>query len=388
VKRHVEELGFSAHGTCYSLFEYNKLEVREVDNLIGKLNQPGTICVVVGGNTWFLSSAFGRLQGLRTAISTQVQRGDLMYVSFSAGSVMAGLTVEINMDNIQDVLSKGGTRKKDGFKLVPFAVRPHNQGAAQQAKGKAFQQQVAARQITDDGNNVLVDCPVLSLKDGEACLFAGAGQILLPSPDAKAEIAKLRAFLRFGSRSDAAWSQPARTLSPGVSVRELKASEMGSTHSKELHEFNFATGQYMRLLGTSAQPVKRVDVYESKPVQAAYEQRKGQFEARGLREEIWVFHGTKTAEAVRSICTGGFKVGGEPGGPPIANGAVHGNGVYSAKGPATPMGYGQGSHSVILCLALPGKKGAKGVDDSWYPHGDWVIFKSGAQLLPKYVVHF
>jgi len=52
------------------------------------------------------------------------------------------------------------------------------------------------------------------------------------------------------------------------------------------------------------------------------------------------------------------------------------------------MGSGQGSKSVILCLALPGKKGVQGVADSWYPKGDWVIFKTGAQLLPKYVVHF
>jgi hypothetical protein len=28
------------------------------------------------------------------------------------------------------------------------------------------------------------------------------------------------------------------------------------------------------------------------------------------------------------------------------------------------------------------------VDDSWYPNDDWVVFKTGAQLLPKYVVHF
>ena len=79
---------------------------------------------------------------------------------------------------------------------------------------------------------------------------------------------------------------------------------------------------------------------------------------------------------------------GQPGGPPIANGAAYGHGIYSAKGPQTPMGYGGASHSVILALALPGKQGAMGVDDSWTPRGDWVIFKSGAQLLPKYVAHY
>jgi len=317
-----------------------------------------------------------------------VLRGDLMYVSFSAGSVMAGLNVEICRDDPAPVIEKWGKLTKDGFKIVPFAVRPHFQSPDSKQKGREFEAKVAARQIKDDQNNVLADCPVLHLNDGDACLFVGAGQIMLPGPDARAQIEKLRSALRFGGRSDASWSRPAQTISAGVFLRELKASEMGSTHSKELAEFNFASGQYMRLLGASARQVRQVDVYESKPVQDAYEQLKAQFSARGLREEIWVFHGNSNEDVVKKICTEGFKVAGRPGGPAIANGAAYGHGVYSAKGPSTPMHYGRGSHSVILALALPGKKGTQEVDDSWYPNGDWVIFKAGSQLLPKYVVHF
>jgi len=135
--------------------------------------------------------------------------------------------------------------------------------------------------------------------------------------------------------------------------------------------------------------VKQIDVYESKPVQVAYERLKAQFSSRDLKEEIWVFHGTSSAATVQSICTGGFKVAGQPGGPPIASGTAYGHGIYAATGPSTPMGYGKDSRSVILCLALPGKRGTqREVDDSWYPRGDWVVFKTGAQLLPKYVVHF
>ena len=79
---------------------------------------------------------------------------------------------------------------------------------------------------------------------------------------------------------------------------------------------------------------------------------------------------------------------GQPGGPPIANGAVYGHGIYAATGPKSPKFYGKDSRSVILCLALPGKGGRQEVDDSWYPRDVWVVFKTGAQLLPKYVVHF
>ena len=74
----------------------------------------------------------------------------------------------------------------------------------------------------------------------------------------------------------------------------------------------------------------------------------------------------------------------------IVNGAAYGHGVYTAKGPDTPMGYARDTKAVILCLALPGRKGVQGQDDSWSPHGhpDWMIFKTAGQLWPKYVVWF
>ena len=390
VKQHVKDLGYSTDAACYRFFKWQDVTGTELNNLLDKLARPGTICIVVGGNTWKLSYAFGQMKGVRATISRQVLCGDLMYVSFSAGSVMAGLTVEINMDNIDEVTKAGGTRTKDGFKLVQYAVRPHNQGPASQAAGKDFESRLAAKQVKDDAGQVIANCPVLYLKDGEACLFAGvaAEPIRLPDKCAKDKIAKLRYFLKKGSLSNATWSRPAQSIAVGVSKHEIKAHKLGSDHTKELFEFNFATAQYMRLLGMLAQQPTQVDVYESKPVQDAYEQLKAQFFARGFKGEIWVFHGTSSAATVQSICTGGFKVAGQPGGPPIANGAVYGHGIYAATGPRTPMSYGQSSRSVILCLALPGKSGRQEVDDSWSPKDDWVVFKTGAQLHPKYVVHF
>jgi len=109
----------------------------------------------------------------------------LMYVSFSAGSIMAGLTVEINVDPIDTVLEAGGTRTKDGFKLVPYAIRPHNQDAASQAAGKDFERRLATKQVKDDAGQVIANCPVLYLKDGESCVFAGAAEpIRLPDKSA------------------------------------------------------------------------------------------------------------------------------------------------------------------------------------------------------------
>ena len=125
-----------------------------------------------------------------------------------------------------------------------------------------------------------------------------------------------------------------------------------------------AAAQYMRLLGNSAKPVTQVDVYDSSALANKFNQKETEFKAAGKpTTKVWVFHGTPATENVPKICTGGFRVGGQDG-HPIVNGAVHGQGVYTAKGPQTPEGYAKDSKQVILCLALPGKPGAKGVDDS------------------------
>ena len=79
---------------------------------------------------------------------------------------------------------------------------------------------------------------------------------------------------------------------------------------------------------------------------------------------------------------------------PVANGTLHGRGVYTAVGPRTSMQYGGGAAGcVVLARALPGEcldgrgEGHASVD-SWRPCGDWLVFRSGAQLLPVYAVHF
>ena len=192
-----------------------------------------------------------------------------------------------------------------------------------------------------------------------------------------------------GSKGQASWRSPAKRVSAGAMVRELKEKELGVTDSKELDEFNKAVGQYMRLMEGQSCHVKQVDVYESPAVEKAFNEKERAFKTAGKAlTKVWVFHGTAGAN-IPQICAGGFQVGGS-GGAPIANGAAHGNGVYTARGPATPMSYASrgGTKAVILSLALPGTTGAQGQADSWAPGDDWMIFKSGEQLWPRYVVHF
>ena len=174
----------------------------------------------------------------------------------------------------------------------------------------------------------------------------------------------------------------------GVTVRRLKADQVGSMASKECEEFNIACGHFLRFLGDKrTENVTQVDVYDSLVVQQQYEQKKEEFKrAKKPIGEQWVFHGTPKAENVQNICERGFKIGGD--GVGIAHGSSYGRGVYSATGPDTPMIYGSCAKSVILCRALPGKTGIQEVDDSWKPNKDWMIFKTAEQLLPVYVVHF
>ena len=124
------------------------------------------------------------------------------------------------------------------------------------------------------------------------------------------------------------------------------------------------------------------------PLKSAFDSKRAQFRSEGKDcTETWVFHGTGKEANIRSIMTGGFKIGGQD--VPVAVGSLHGHGVYTATGPdAGPMGYGQRTQAVILCRALPGAVGAQGSSDSWQPRQDWQIFATKEQVLPCYVVRF
>jgi len=201
-----------------------------------------------------------------------------------------------------------------------------------------------------------------------------------------------RYIVHFGSiHSTREWQT--KTCHVGKATkREIKAIDIGSDISREADEYSMAVGHFWRLLGPQHPhpKVKQVDVYQSATVQSAYEKKKSEFSAADKPiDEIWVFHGTPDEANIERICGDGFRVGGQ--GVDIAHGDAHGRGVYTAKGPSTPMGYGKGK-TVILCKALPGRRGKKIEEhDSWTPQNpasDWVIFKTGEQLLPVYVLHF
>jgi hypothetical protein len=139
--------------------------------------------------------------------------------------------------------------------------------------------------------------------------------------------------------------------------------------------------------------IKQVDYYcyENSELQSKFHAKQLEFKrAKKSDKAIWVFHGTSDHRNIGPIMKTGFLVGGQNG-HPISNGEAYGQGVYSATGPATPMGYGRDASAVILAQALPGRHvdgNQSRFADSWTPRQDWYIFARSEQVLPCYVVRW
>lgn len=139
----------------------------------------------------------------------------------------------------------------------------------------------------------------------------------------------------------------------------------------------------------------RIDVYDNKHLSITFENKRLEFDRRGVScFPTWVYHGTDSA-AVNLIVKKGFKVGGKE--VRSKNGAKCGQGIYTSPRPDMAISYGNLSASrsckIILAKALFGRSSAdngKDGGDSW-TLGDAAtgihVFKEGSQLLPVYVIH-
>jgi hypothetical protein len=204
--------------------------------------------------------------------------------------------------------------------------------------------------------------------------------------------ARPRYVVHFGGAGSAgalAAAGPGRSLGGGATKRELKPQGAAVRLNVEGMHYNQAVAQFMQMLGSHQKlTVRKVDWYENPALEQRFIACRQKLQRN--EDEVWVFHGCSDPAIVPKIMKEGFKVAGVDPGVPIKNGAAFGNGVYSATGPRTPMGYAQGAGCVILARAVKGNHGpGPGTDcDSWCPHSDWLIFKAKEQLLPVYVVHY
>eukprot|EP01050_Picozoa_sp_SAG11_P007701 SAG11_NODE_651_length_7926_cov_2.465057_1_plen_2511_part_00 len=187
-----------------------------------------------------------------------------------------------------------------------------------------------------------------------------------------------------GSTGAVPAARPGRNIGAGVTKHVLKPQGTAVKQNEESIHFNQAVAQFTQMLGDrQGLKVKEVDWYQNPGIERRFDECRRKLR---YKDEVWVFHGTPDASVVPKIMKDGFKVGGEDIG--VRNGAAYGNGVYTATGPDTPMGYAQDTGCVILARALKGNHGGRAGGDSWSPHTDWLIFRTKEQLLPCYVVHY
>ena len=173
-------------------------------------------------------------------------------------------------------------------------------------------------------------------------------------------------------------------------IKNLKSSD----NCRETNEFNKCAAQFCKLLpGVSLDQVREVQKieYEStSQIYIRYQQKQTEFVAKGLPTQRYVFHGTGRENNFRAIAETGFVVGGTSAEVPVANGAAHGAGVYTAIGPTTPIGYSRGIAKVMLALGLEGviNERVQGNIDTVKVGNDWLIFRSADQLLPVAIIVF
>lgn len=181
-----------------------------------------------------------------------------------------------------------------------------------------------------------------------------------------------------------------------AAAREAAGTNTVNTELLAQH-FELALGKFA-LHGGCGDKVVQVDVYDSPARAQHFLGLQRRFEAEGRMHKVanrdkmhWAFHGT-APDAAADIMIGGFKVGGSE--IAIRNGDVHGRGVYTARTAKTAVQYAGSRGVVILANALPGfqgkkmsDRGASGEVDSWTPNQDWVVFRTGSQLLPVYALH-
>ena len=199
------------------------------------------------------------------------------------------------------------------------------------------------------------------------------------------------------SQSERSWSSSVQRviISPAVTRYELRPSSCGGTVGEDdtldREHFHKALAAWAGMKGSQLDPraIMQVDFYENSHLRARFRAKEIEFNNAGKMDPpVWVFHGPNRSDrsVIDKIMQEGFKVGGRD--VSTANGSAHGRGIYTATGPQTPLSYNQ--NRIILAKALKGTKADSDRPgaDSWQPKQDWLIFKDGAQLLPRYVLHF
>lgn len=115
-------LGMSLRARGYRFFD----DLVGVENAQRYLNEP---CIVVcfGGNTFRLNSSLHKAANLRKTLVTRVKSGQVMYVSYSAGTIVAGTRLHKHPEHTSDDPGAlgGEAINWDGLGIYGDQLNPH-----------------------------------------------------------------------------------------------------------------------------------------------------------------------------------------------------------------------------------------------------------------------
>lgn len=138
----------------------------------------------------------------------------------------------------------------------------------------------------------------------------------------------------------------------------------------------------------------------NKPLEKRYAQKKIEMakECGGQDKinEVYFWHGSPEAN-YKSILKDGLKVGGVDD-IAVRVGKVYGYGIYSATTPNTPIKYAAGTTWLACFLGMKGVNSTVQIQDSsqlkngkthsYACNGDWVLFFTKEQTLPRYLIQY
>lgn len=201
--------------------------------------------------------------------------------------------------------------------------------------------------------------------------------------------------------------------SDGTVVRwfDVTADEVRHHRDDELaREFERASARFTTLQSVTGSAfhdkrLVKVTVCINDALELQYAKAKSMLESRGFPTlEAFVFHGTPSTDAIKSIQTEGFKIGGLDG-HGITNGQVRGFGIYTGETPEVSRGYTQGLNCMLLLRVLPGKETSDYLSRDDCSMNDRVVQEGGVQshrsedagvrilasphlVLPRWVLHW
>ena len=132
-----------------------------------------------------------------------------------------------------------------------------------------------------------------------------------------------------------------------------------------------------------------ISYIENRELEKRFNEKKAEFKKQGLHSEIFLYHGTSSANT-GGICETNFRMD-------LSSRFAHGRGIYLSRQPTCSLMYGE---ELIVCKVLLGRKQGQftdpgplkdgfdstEVDRYWKGHWNAIVIRSVDQILPYCII--